>query len=299
MDKTASGSRRAEGWLIVNRYLNSPSFTYITDRLLQAAERNNIWLHKHYNTDFTTPESVAAAGSPDFVLFWDKDIKLARLLESLGLRLFNPAGAIEDCDDKALTYLKLLGSGVKMPKTIMLPKIFVRVDWHECGFIESAADELGFPLIVKECFGSFGDQVYLAHSIPELYDIVDKIGTSPAILQECISSSLGRDMRLYVVGQNVSSAMCRYSECGDFRANITRGGHMKPHVPSPEQTSMALDVCRILGLDFAGVDLLFGEDDKPVLCEVNSNAHFKNLSDFTGVDIADLIIKHIIATICG
>ena len=56
---------------------------------------------------------------------------------------------------------------------------------------------------------------------------------------------------------------------------------------------MALEVCRELGLDFGGIDILFGEDDMPVFCEANSNAHFKNLYDCTGINVADAIISYI------
>ena len=46
-------------------------------------------------------------------------------------------------------------------------------------------------------------------------------------------------------------------------------------------------------LDFAGIDILFSENG-PLICEVNSNAHFKSTYDCTGVDLADLIAEHII-----
>ena len=48
-----------------------------------------------------------------------------------------------------------------------------------------------------------------------------------------------------------------------------------------------------MGLDFAGVDILFGEDG-PVVCEVNSNAHMKNIYDCTGIDVSDFIIRYVI-----
>ena len=51
---------------------------------------------------------------------------------------------------------------------------------------------------------------------------------------------------------------------------------------------------RPLGLDFAGVDILFGEEEEPILCEVNSNAHFKNIYDCTGINVADAIISYIL-----
>ena len=46
------------------------------------------------------------------------------------------------------------------------------------------------------------------------------------------------------------------------------------------------------GLDFAGVDVLFGRDG-PLLCEVNSNAHFKTTLECTGVNMAVEIMRHI------
>jgi glutathione synthase/RimK-type ligase-like ATP-grasp enzyme len=69
---------------------------------------------------------------------------------------------------------------------------------------------------------------------------------------------------------------------------------MKEHIPTIEQCELALKCCEIIGLDFAGVDLLFGEQGEPILCEINSNAHFKNIYDCTGVNAAEAILSHII-----
>ena len=54
---------------------------------------------------------------------------------------------------------------------------------------------------------------------------------------------------------------------------------MKGYTPTKEQEKLAIKTCQVLGLDFAGVDILFGENDEPIVCEVNSNAHFKNITD--------------------
>lgn len=51
------------------------------------------------------------------MLFWDKDVNLARRLEKSGLPVFNSAKSIALCDDKAKTYTELLGV-VPQPKTI-------------------------------------------------------------------------------------------------------------------------------------------------------------------------------------
>ncbi|MCL2084937.1 MAG: hypothetical protein FWH06_06760 [Oscillospiraceae bacterium] len=41
------------------------------------------------------------------------------------------------------------------------------------------------------------------------------------------------------------------------------------------------------------MDILFGADDSPLLCEVNSNAHFIGLCNCTGINAADAIMEHI------
>ena len=103
-------------------------------------------------------------------------------------------------------------------------------------------------------------------------------------------------MRLQVVGDKVIAAMLRENK-EDFRANLTNGGSATDHTAAVKDSfkKMAVDACRVLGLDFAGVDILFGEEGEPILCEVNSNAHFKNLYDCTGINAAEEILKYIIS----
>jgi len=146
---------------------------------------------------------------------------------------------------------------------------------------------------VKESFGSFGQQVYLVQNAEELANQVRQIGTKPVLFQEFINSSFGKDIRLQVVGNQVIASMYRYSENGDFRANLTIGGKMIPFQPTKVQSELALRCCELIGLDFAGVDMLFGKEDEPIVCEVNSNAHFKNIYDCTGVNAAEAIIAYI------
>ena len=49
----------------------------------------------------------------------------------------------------------------------------------------------------------------------------------------------------------------------------------------------------MLGLDFAGVDILFGEDGEPIVCEVNSNPQFASTLEATGVNLGEYIAKYI------
>ena len=227
----------------------------------------------------------------DFVLFWDKDVKLAKELEDEGYRVMNPSEGIADCDDKARTYLKLVHHGIPQPKTMCSPLKYFADGIIDKGFLDEAVKMFGFPLVIKECFGSFGQQVYLAGDMEEAEKIITGIGEKPYILQEFIADAKGRDARLQVVGGKVVAAMGRRND-NDFRANITNGGVMEKYETSKEEENLAVKVCEILNLDFAGVDILTDKSGKKYICEVNSNAHFKNLFDCTGVNVAEEIIKY-------
>lgn len=281
------------GWLVVNGFLCTGKFTELTEMFVAAAERKGICLEVRSNTEIYTGifELDPAVSRPDFVLFWDKDVILARYLELSGIPVYNSSRSIEVCDDKRKTYLALLEAGIPVPRTISGPMTYENVGFPVLDFLESLEDGLGYPLIAKEAFGSFGEQVYMAENREDLERILKAIERKPFLLQQYISASRGQDLRLQVVGDQVVAAMRRYSE-NDFRANITNGGHMEGYEPEETACLLAVQACQAAGCDFAGVDLLFQEDGF-LVCEVNSNAHFKNLYDCTGIDTADYIMKYI------
>ena len=279
-------------WLVVNGFVGSEKFRELYGFLSRAAERRGISLKIKTGDSLALPlgESLTDGDRPDFVLFWDKDIGLAKRLEREGLRLFNSAEAIEICDSKALTAQALFGH-VASPKTVIAPKTFENVGYNSYNFLENATRVLGLPIVIKECYGSFGAQVYLASTLDEAKKIVSSLGHKDFIMQEFIAESRGRDVRVNVVGGRVVSAMERYND-SDFRSNITNGGKMRAAELTPEIEAAAIRAAEAIGLDFAGVDVLFGKDG-PVVCEVNSNPHFKSSLECTGVDMSEKIMDYI------
>lgn len=265
------------GILAVNHFLNSGKFNELHTHLIVCAKKMNIDLNLKTNLELATQDVKA-----DFVLFWDKDINLAKRLEKSGLLVFNSAQSIALCDDKASTYIELEGI-VPQPKTLIAPKCFFKSDMSE--FVENAIAILGLPLVCKECFGSFGEQVYLCHSFDE---VMSHVSEKPFILQEFIADSAGRDVRLEIVGGKCVSAALRENK-NDFRSNVTNGGNMCVYNPSEEEITTAVKACEKLGLTFGGVDIL----RNGMVCEVNSNAHIINIMNSTGVDIAPFIFNEI------
>lgn len=289
------------GWMIYNGNLPSKSFYDFANWLHIAAKQKSIESKIYQNNElltFVATDSLKLLkeqhGSlPDFVIFTDKDIYLAKQLELLGIRVFNSAKSIEISDDKIATYQELAKQKLPIPKTIFAPKIFIDHEQLDVTFTQQVLKELKPPLIIKEAYGSFGEQVYLINTEEEMYQKVKELAGKSFLFQEFISSSYGKDMRLQVVGDQVVASMLRKSS-NDFRANVTAGGSMEIYEPSNAEQELAIAATKAIGADFAGVDLLFGPNGQPMICEVNSNAHIRNLFDCTGINAADFIIDYII-----
>ena len=280
------------GAMVVNGFLAGGKFDEPTAMMSAAARGLGIELDVVRNCDLCAPIGERPLDA-DFVVFWDKDVTLAMSLEAAGLRLFNSAQCIMDCDDKARTHLALARAGVPSLRTIPCPKTFEGVGYTDRGFLMDAVRTLGFPMVVKDCFGSFGQQVRLAHDVTELEALVT--GDRPMILQEYVECG-GEDLRIEVVGGEAVAAVRRTAKPGEFRANATLGGTMHPHEPTREESELAVAAAEALEADFCGVDILKGSDG-PVVIEVNSNAHLRNITECTGIDIATAIMAHIRYTV--
>ena len=227
----------------------------------------------------------------DFVLFFDKDKYTGELLEKCGLRLFNSASATAICDDKMLTHITLANHGIPMPAT--LPGALCYNPGGEISdkYLQNAIDRLGLPMVVKQCYGSYGEQVYLVHTRQELSNLLAEIKTKGYLLQHFERQSCGVDMRVIVIGGKAVCAMLRHND-SDFRSNVALGGRATA-VEIPQNIArMCEKAANVIGLDYCGVDVLLG--DTPKICEVNSNAMFEAMERVTGVNVAKLYAEHIV-----
>ena len=109
----------------------------------------------------------------DFVIYLDKDIYLARILEKAGYRLFNKADFIKMCDDKMLTNIMCSDLDINMPKTIAGPLFYSpKLVGSNLKFLDTVIEELGLPLVFKKVYGSLGTGVYLCNTKEELVSLL-------------------------------------------------------------------------------------------------------------------------------
>lgn len=282
-----------KGILIVNGFLMTDRFKILYKLLIEAFNNKGIPLILKTNDEIITTIQDDFNLECDFIIFWDKDILLGERLEKAGYKLFNSIESIRLCDDKALTCLKLLEYNLPMPKTIISPFTFENIPYNNFEFIDKVINQLGLPLVIKENKGSFGAQVYLANNKEDMLKIIETTKTKPIIFQEFIKSSKSRDVRIEVVGGKALGSVMRYNP-NDFRSNVLAGGSMTKFDAPKEFIEVSELAAKALGLDFGGIDIMFGPNNEPIICEVNSNCHFNTFYKTTGINLANEICKYII-----
>ncbi len=207
-------------------------------------------------------------------------------LEASGVAVVNPPRAVEAAVDKYLALARIEAAGGPVPAT-----------WVG----ESAADalaafqELGGDVVIKPLFGSEGRGLVRVTD-PELavrtFWALEQI-RSVIYVQRFIPHA-GHDVRVFVIGDEVSGAMRRHAPPGDWRTNIALGGQAEAIDLEPDQTALALAATRSVGAIVAGVDLLWDRDrDAWVVLEVNAVPGWRALARVTGIDVASRLLTHI------
>ena len=287
------------GLVLINGYPNGEKFYRQGERIAEELRKLGIKTDVLRNGEvFAILQangkiSSSMAQKYNFVVYLDKDKYLGKMLENIGLRLFNRMSAIEACDDKMLTYLALRGAGVPLIKSISAPLCYTRGAKANEQFLKEVAVELGFPLVVKRSYGSFGAGVQLVPGMPELIKTANEFLYEPHFFQQFIAEASGRDIRVIVIGGKAVAAMERVAKEGEFRSNIELGGEGRAIEISSEVALVAEKAAKTLGLDYCGVDILQSKEGA-IICEVNSNAFFEGLERATGVNVARLYAEYIV-----
>ncbi len=275
-------------------------------RLLEAASHLGIDLKAYAPEEFDlvtaqeNKETIIIRGKseplPDFILQRTGSetsflgLSLLRQLENQGVYCCNSSRSIENTKDKLRMAQLLTKSALPHPKTMYL---------NFPPSIERVREEIGFPLVIKNITGTRGAGVFLCETEDRFWDVIRLVHSfnsqANMILQEFIETSFGRDVRVFVIGDTVAGCMLRKSKTS-FKANFSMGGSVEPFPVSEEVRELGVQTARILGLEVAGIDLLFGKKGFAV-CEANSSPGFSGMEQVVGKQIAELILKHIRARI--
>jgi [lysine-biosynthesis-protein LysW]--L-2-aminoadipate ligase len=215
-----------------------------------------------------------------------RGLAITRVLESWGVPTINTYAVAATCASKLDTSAALVAAGVPTPATAIAftPDAAVR-----------AAEDLGYPVVLKPLTGSWGRLLArindrdAAEALFEHKALLGGPEHSVFYLQRHVDKP-GRDIRAFVIGDEVICAIYRYSD--HWVTNTARGARTRNCPVDATLRQMSLRAAAAVGGGVLAIDLL--EDrDQILVSEVNATMEFKNSIDVTGVDIPGHVADHV------
>ena len=211
-----------------------------------------------------------------------------RQFELMGSYSPNPADAVLRARDKLRAHQLLAAAGLGMPATVFGDNP------------DDTADLLAMlgppPHVIKLNEGSQGTGVMLTEKLSASRGVVEALRGLYAqfLVQEFVAEAKGADLRCLVVGDRVVAGMRRKAAGDDFRSNLHRGGTARPARPTRVERQLAVQAAAVLGLEFAGVDMVRSAAG-PLVLEVNASPGLEGIEEASGVDVAGLVVDHVVA----
>jgi RimK family alpha-L-glutamate ligase len=146
-------------------------------------------------------------------------------------------------------------------------------------------------VIIKPLFGSEGKGMVRVSDGETAYRVLRAWELNRCIfyVQEYLPH-FQEDIRAFVVGSSVVAAMRRRG--AGWKTNVSQGATAESIQLNDEMKELSLRAARLIGLDYAGVDLLPAENGKTYVVEINSIPGWRGLQKTTEIRIADKIIDH-------
>ncbi len=212
-----------------------------------------------------------------------------RMLELHGIPTVNSYATATVCADKLLTSAALSEANVPQPQYRLAFTPETALD---------AAEELGYPVVIKPVVGSWGRLVgrlndrQAAETVFEHKQVLGSYQHGIFYLQEFINKP-GRDIRVFVVGDETVAAIYRQSE--HWITNTARGGTASNCPVTPEIDAISRQAAAAVGGGVLAVDLLEDPERGLLVNEVNHTMEFRNSIEPTGVDIPQRVAEYVIS----
>ena len=208
------------------------------------------------------------------------EIGLARLFDRL-YPMLNPPQSVTTAMHKFATATALADAGVPVPDALLA---------LSSERLNRDRERFGEQAVYKTAIGTHGGGAWVV----DLAEPVNpRVGDRQSFLQQYVErDGRPRDTRVYIVDGNHIGSMYRYAPDGEWRTNVSLGGDVED--ASDNLPQQALDIARravdVVGLDYAGVDLIDADGEWQVL-EINPTAGFRGLFKATGRSPAPYIAK--------
>lgn len=213
------------------------------------------------------------------------------IFEEQGVTVINNLNVIRSCEDKLYTTLKLARNSIPVPRTA--------VSFSREGCV-NVAEELGYPLVVKPIYGSWGRMVSRALDRDSLLEIIEfrEYMQSPYFkihyLQEYVDKP-NRDIRAFYFWGEVPAAIYRVSS--SWKTNTALGGVAVEAELDDELSEIVKKSGEVMGGGILGIDILESRNEGYLVSEINAIPEFRNTVRVTGKDLAKTMIETTINSI--
>ena len=236
---------------------------------LLKEENNNLYYDNILITDFLK-----------IALLRGNDTNVSKILEKRGIKVINSTFTINNCVDKLKTHEFVKRLNINQILTYQLNDINY----------EKAVSLVGLPFILKYRFGKQGMNIYIINNIEEFNEVIININPSDYLLQEYIKHTYGKDVRVFIIGNEVIGACMRVNN-SDFKSNLAQGGLSYHYEIDDIIKNNSLKLAKELKGDIISVDYVFG-DNGLLFCEANTNPGFASFN-YLGYPIRELFMKYI------
>ena len=218
----------------------------------------------------------------DFAIVRNRDSKLCKRLEENNIRCFNSSYVVNIGNDKWEMYKDFNAAGIPVMYT--------------------QRTKLPYPFVMKPVNGHGGENVYLIKNADEYESVISNIPDDRQgdLIYQVIATEKGRDIRVYVVGGIILTAMERIAVDTekDFRSNYSLNGNAKEHALTDEELKLAAKVADHIKADFVGIDLIYN-NGRPVVNEIEDAVGTRMLYSLTDIDPVREFVAHIADIICS
>ena len=262
---------------------------YTCNRLVEEALKRGVDLHIVGIADVAVREDGVyhkeeRLAPCDFVINRYKYGHIKDEIGALAKHTYNDTAAFHIYINKYMQVKYLKSDGFIVPKYVLGSGF---TDYQE------VAGWLGTPFVAKGLESSQGTEVFLIENVCDFQALKEKYAPDKEYLfEEYIAESYGRDIRFYSIRGDVIACMTREAVQG-FKANVALGAGVREYPIDDDIRQAAKDIYEQTGLDFLGIDLLFGKD-KPYFCEINVMPGIEGMERATGANVAGAIIDTII-----
>ncbi len=205
-------------------------------------------------------------------------------LENAGVRIVNSPLTIERSVDKYYTLTLMEDAGLPTPRTIVTERFDDAL---------AAFHELGGDVVVKPLFGAEGRGMVRVADGDSAFRVFKalELGNYVYYVQQYVPHNC-EDIRVFVIGGQVAAAMLRRGN--DWKTNIANGAAAVPIALDDTLREMSIQAAGLLDAVYAGVDILPIEGGGYTLIEVNGIPGWRGLKSATGVDVAELLVDHLL-----